>query len=130
MSFIRWAAIAASASGALAVALGAFAAHALEAVLDPEARAIYTTAVRYHTLHTLALLTAALAPAAGLGRGPLVIACGAWLAGIVIFSGSLYLLALTGHAWLGAITPIGGLALLGGWGALGLAAWRGQRGRT
>lgn len=80
-------------------------------------------------MHTLALLAGALAPAAGLSTRIATTACAAWLAGIIIFSGSLYLLALTGITWLGAITPIGGVAFILGWFALAPAAWTttGQR---
>ncbi len=115
---IRWALIAAGVSGLLAVALGAFGAHALRDVLGADMRAVFDTAGHYHFVHTVAMLLAAIAPAAGIRRGPLVLACLAWSFGIVVFSGSLYLLAVTGIGWLGAITPIGGIAFLLGWGAL------------
>lgn len=117
-ALIRWAFIAAGVSGLLAVALGAFGAHALGDVLGPDMRAVFETAGHYHFVHTLALLLAAIAPAAGIRRGPLVLACLAWSFGIVVFSGSLYLLAVTGLGWLGAITPIGGVAFLLGWAAV------------
>ena len=103
--------------------LGAFGAHALEGTLGPEARAVYDTAVRYHLLHSLALLGGAGAAAAGCPRRALAVACGAWLAGTLVFSGSLYALALTGADWLGAVTPIGGAALIAGWIALAVAGW-------
>ena len=92
----------------LAVALGAFAAHGLKARLSPEMLTIWETGVRYHVYHALALL------ALGASRGP-DRAGWCFLGGIVIFSGSLYLLALTGERRLGAITPIGGLLFLAGW---------------
>jgi uncharacterized membrane protein YgdD (TMEM256/DUF423 family) len=107
--------------GFIAVALGAFGAHALRTRLGPDMLAVFETAVRYQMYHTLALLlVAALIPRMG---GWLVVTAG-WLftAGIVLFSGSLYLLALTGVTTLGAITPIGGLAFLGGWALLAIAA--------
>jgi uncharacterized membrane protein YgdD (TMEM256/DUF423 family) len=109
----------------LAVALGAFGAHALASRLTVEALQTYETGVRYHFYHALGLIAVVYA----VGRWPqstLPVTAG-WLfvAGIVVFSGSLYLLALTGVRWLGAITPIGGVAFLAGWGCLALAAWRG-----
>jgi uncharacterized membrane protein YgdD (TMEM256/DUF423 family) len=121
---IRWAFIAAGISGLLAVAFGAFGAHALREVLGAEMRAVFDTAGHYHFVHTLALLLGAVAPAAGLARGPLLLACLAWSGGIVVFSGSLYLLAVTGIGWLGAITPIGGVAFLLGWAAIAVGGWR------
>jgi uncharacterized membrane protein YgdD (TMEM256/DUF423 family) len=81
-------------------------------------RAVFETAGHYHFVHTLALLLVAIAPAAGIPRAPLVLAGLAWSFGIVVFSGSLYLLAVTGIGWLGAVTPIGGVAFLLGWGAV------------
>ena len=122
---IRWALVAAAASGLLAVALGAFGAHGLEDVLGARGRAVFDTASRYHFVHTFALALGALAPVAGAGRRPCRAACVLWLAGTVVFSGSLYLLAVTGIGWLGAITPLGGVALLVGWFMLLVAAWRG-----
>jgi uncharacterized membrane protein YgdD (TMEM256/DUF423 family) len=112
-------------SGALAVALGAFGAHALKARLTPELLQTFETGVRYHMYHALALLAAAYAlgrwPDSGLGQA----AGWAFVAGTLLFSGSLYLLALTGIKWLGAITPLGGAAFVAGWACLALAAWRG-----
>jgi uncharacterized membrane protein YgdD (TMEM256/DUF423 family) len=109
-------------AGLTGVALGAFGAHGLRARLSPDMLAVFETGVRYHLYHALALaLTSALA-----GRiSPSLTAAAAWCftAGIVFFSGSLYLLALTGTTWLGAITPIGGIAFLAGWGCLVAAAW-------
>ncbi len=124
---IRWAFIAAGVSGLLAVALGAFGAHALRDVLGAEMRAVFDTAGHYHFVHTLALLLAAIAPAVGVPRGPLVLACAAWSFGILVFSGTLYLLAVTGSGWLGAITPVGGVAFLLGWAAIAIAGWRAGR---
>jgi uncharacterized membrane protein YgdD (TMEM256/DUF423 family) len=109
-------------AGLTGVALGAFGAHALRARLQPEMLTVFETGVRYQLYHALALVATALI----LGRfnGKLIVAAG-WLftAGIVLFSGSLYALALTGVSALGAITPIGGLAFLLGWACLALAAW-------
>ncbi len=92
----------------LAVALGAFAAHGLKARLSPEMLGIFETGVRYHAYHALALL------ALGAARGP-DRAGWCFVAGIAVFSGSLYLLALTGEKRLGMITPIGGVLFLAGW---------------
>jgi uncharacterized membrane protein YgdD (TMEM256/DUF423 family) len=101
-------------AGFLAVAFGAFGAHALKSRLSADMLTIFEVGVRYHFYHALALLAAAWACTRW--PGSLAVASG-WLfiAGIVIFSGSLYLLAFSGLRWLGAITPIGGLAFLAGW---------------
>lgn len=109
--------------GLLAVAAGAFGAHALRQRLTPEHLAVFETAVRYQMYHALALL--AVAWAGEQWPGTAAQAAG-WLFtfGVVVFSGSLYLLTLTGTRWLGAITPIGGVAMLAGWLALALAAMR------
>ena len=111
-------------SGLLAVAAGAFGAHALRERLAPDMLAVFETGARYQMYHALALLAAAWA--VGRWPGGATLAAG-WLfvAGTVVFCGSLYLLALTGHRWLGAITPLGGLAFLAGWAALAWAALRG-----
>ncbi|MGQ0509444.1 MAG: DUF423 domain-containing protein [Betaproteobacteria bacterium] len=110
-------------SGFLAVGLGAFGAHALKARLSPELLATFETGVRYQMYHALALL--AVGWACTRWPGTAVNASG-WLfvAGTVIFSGSLYILSLTGVRWLGAITPIGGAAFLAGWLCLAWAAWK------
>jgi|SRR5512141_1414518 len=101
----------------LAVGLGAFGAHALKDRLTPEMLNIFEVGVRYHMYHALALLAVAWA----ISRWPesnLNAAGWAFLVGIVIFSGSLYVLSIFGIRWLGAITPIGGLAFLSGWAIL------------
>ena len=110
-------------NGLFAVAAGAFGAHALKSRLTPELLAIFETGVRYQMYHALALL--ACAGAVSRWPGALTIASG-WLfvAGIVVFSGSLYVLSLSGVRWRGAITPLGGLALLAGWACLAAAAMR------
>jgi uncharacterized membrane protein YgdD (TMEM256/DUF423 family) len=102
-------------AAALAVALGAFGAHALKARLAPDLLAVYHTAVQYHFYHALGLIVIGLA--AGQMPGSVWLKAAGWtmLAGIVLFSGSLYVLATTGHRWLGAITPVGGLAFMAGW---------------
>jgi uncharacterized membrane protein YgdD (TMEM256/DUF423 family) len=111
-------------SGLLSVAAGAFGAHALRARLAAEHLATFETAARYQMYHALALV--AVAWTANRWPGPLAGWAG-WLfvAGTVLFSGSLYLLALTGVRWLGAITPLGGVAFLAGWACLALAARQG-----
>jgi uncharacterized membrane protein YgdD (TMEM256/DUF423 family) len=108
----------------LSVAAGAFGAHGLKTRLSPEMLSTFETGVRYHFYHAIALFLAAWAYM----RWPTsATATAGWLfvAGIVIFSGSLYALTLSGQRWLGAITPFGGLALLAGWLCLAWAAWRG-----
>jgi uncharacterized membrane protein YgdD (TMEM256/DUF423 family) len=109
--------------GFTGVALGAFAAHALKSRLTPEYLAIFQTGVTYQLVHTLALFGVALLATQIQGR--LVTWAGAsFTVGILLFSGSLYLLSTTGISKLGIITPFGGLAFLVGWVCLGLAAWR------
>jgi len=107
-----------------AVAFGAFGAHALKASITPDMMTVYQTAVQYHSWHALGLL----------GIGALIsqrpenaaLGVAAWLlvAGMLLFSGSLYALALTGVRGFGAVTPVGGVAFLGGWACLAWAAWR------
>jgi uncharacterized membrane protein YgdD (TMEM256/DUF423 family) len=115
-----WLAIAALA-GASAVLLGAFAAHGLNGRISGAAQSIFDTGARYHLCHALALGLAALAMR-GPARPRARLAAMLFLAGIVLFSGSLYLLALTGIRAFGFITPLGGLAFIFGWLALGMAA--------
>jgi uncharacterized membrane protein YgdD (TMEM256/DUF423 family) len=110
-------------NAAVAVGAGAFAAHGLRERLDVHAREVFETGARYQMYHAFAIILVGLV-ASTLGRGA---AAAGWLfqAGIVLFSGSLYVLALTGIKSLGAITPIGGLAFLAGWLWLAWRAWRG-----
>ena len=100
--------------GATAVMAGAFGAHGLATRLSPEMLEVFEVGARYHMYHALALLAVA-----GLATKEASAwqarAVGAWLFGVLVFSGSLYLLAITGIRWLGAITPIGGVALIAGW---------------
>lgn len=120
----RWFVIVAASSGFLAVALGAFGAHALKNRLDEYALSVYQTAVQYQFYHSLALLAVGLL-CLGLPHSRLLQLSGwAFVLGIVIFSGSLYALSFTGLRWLGAVTPLGGLAFMLGWLLLLLAAWR------
>jgi uncharacterized membrane protein YgdD (TMEM256/DUF423 family) len=113
-----------SLSAFLAVALGAFGAHALKARLSAEMLAIFEIGVRYQMAHAVALLAVGWACARWPGGA---VTTSGWLfvAGTVFFSGSLYALALTGVRWLGAITPIGGVAWLAAWLCLAWAAWKG-----
>jgi uncharacterized membrane protein YgdD (TMEM256/DUF423 family) len=104
-------------AGASAVLLGAFGAHALRDALDARSSELWHTAVSYHFWHALAL-TLAVAVVRGRARAVAVIA---FALGIVIFCGSLYALALGAPRWFGAITPLGGLAFIVGWIALGIA---------
>ena len=110
-------------SAGLAVVLGAFGAHALRARLAPTDLATFEIGVRYQMYHALALLAVAWVAAAVPGALP---RAAGWLfvAGTVVFSGSLYVLVLTGQRWLGAVTPLGGVALIAGWACLALAALR------
>jgi uncharacterized membrane protein YgdD (TMEM256/DUF423 family) len=110
--------------GALAVALGAFAAHGLRSALSAADLATFETGVRYQMYHALALLAVAWAVDRW-GGTTATFAGWAFVAGIVLFSGSLYLLVLTGPRWLGAVTPIGGVAFLLGWALLAWTAIRG-----
>jgi len=107
----------------LAVAMGAFAAHALKSRLSSDMLAIFEVGVRYHMYHALALLAVAWA-ASRWPESSASMAGWFFLAGIVIFSGSLYALSLSEMRWLGAITPIGGVAFLIGWLVLAWTAWR------
>ena len=109
----------AAALGFLAVAAGAFGAHA---VSDPMARDVLRTGAQYGLVHALAVFAALFVDAQG-GRAARL-AAWLFLAGGAVFSVSLYLLALSGQRWLGAVTPLGGLAMLAGWIVLAWAAWR------
>ena len=110
----------ASFNGFLVVALGAFGAHALEAIVDEKAIDVYKTGVQYHLFHTLALLGNGLLASQQPTQKLFCIPAGLFAAGIILFAGSLYLFSVTGLTWLGFITPIGGLAFLSGWATL---AW-------
>ena len=117
-------ALAGALSAFIAVAAGAFGAHALRAKLAPDLLAVFETGARYQMYHALALI--AVAWAANHWPGTSVRAAGLlFIGGTVLFSGSLYLLALTGARWLGAITPLGGLLFLAGWAALGIGILKG-----
>ena len=120
--------VAAALLGGVAVAAGAFGAHALEGQVPPPRLATFETAARYAMYHALALLALAL----WLDRERAlekVLRWSGWcfLAGAVLFSGSLFVLVLADHPWLGAITPLGGVCFLAGWALLGVAAWQAQK---
>jgi uncharacterized membrane protein YgdD (TMEM256/DUF423 family) len=110
-------------SGLLAVIIGAFGAHGLKARISEDLMVVYQTGVQYHFYHTLVLLIVGVLliqyPQASLLHWSGYL----FIAGMIIFSGSLYILALTGVKWLGAITPIGGVAFIAGWLTLALAAY-------
>ena len=120
---MRWWIVIGAVNAFLSVAAGAFGAHALKARLPQDLQVIFETGARYHMYHALGLVAVGL-----LGHfrpSPLLSnAGGAMLVGIILFSGSLYALALTGVRALGAITPVGGLGFLAGWLLLAIAAWR------
>jgi uncharacterized membrane protein YgdD (TMEM256/DUF423 family) len=106
---------------AIAVALGAFGAHALKSRLTADMLAVYQTAVQYHAWHALGLLATGVLMLQWPESTALRWSAGLLLAGVLIFSGSLYGLALSGVRWLGAVTPIGGAAFIAGWLMLALA---------
>ncbi|HIK44203.1 MAG TPA: DUF423 domain-containing protein [Leptolyngbyaceae cyanobacterium M65_K2018_010] len=115
--------------GGTAVAIGAFATHTLRSQLSPRLMEIFETGARYQMYHALALAVVALALGYQLGVPTwLAIAGWAFILGIVIFSGALYALSLSGISVLGAIAPLGGALLIVGWGCLAIAAWLGRPG--
>lgn len=111
-------------SAFIGVALGAFAAHALKGRMDADLLAAFETGVRYQMYHALALLAVGWAHTRWPGAA-LTVSGGLFVAGTVLFSGSLYALSLSGARGWGAITPIGGIAFLTGWICLAWAAWKG-----
>ena len=114
----------ASLSGMLAVVFGAFGAHALKGKLDDYALGVFDTAVQYHFYHSFALLAVGVIALSQPQTVMLKSSGWLFLIGILIFSGSLYLLSVTGVRWLGAITPLGGLAFIGGWACLAATGWK------
>ena len=114
----------ASLSAMTAVMLGAFGAHALRQRLDDYSRGVFETAVQYHFYHSLALLAVGLLALSQ--PQTVLLKSSGWLffIGILIFSGSLYLLSITGHRWLGAVTPLGGLSFIAGWACLAAIGWK------
>jgi uncharacterized membrane protein YgdD (TMEM256/DUF423 family) len=117
MSILRLAAV----LGFCGVALGAFGAHGLRTRVGPEMIEVWKTGVLYHLVHVLALFGVSLAGERIAWRRPVA---ALFVAGILVFSGSLYALTLTGTRWLGAVTPLGGVAFLAGWAALAASARR------
>lgn len=117
---------AAAVMGLLGVGFGAFGAHGLQEVLVGPRLDWFRTATLYHLVHAVA--AAAVAVLAGYLPGRLVLASGwAMVAGVVVFSGSLYLMAVSDWRWLGAVTPVGGLLMMAGWAMLAVSAGRGAR---
>lgn len=124
---LRYLAPLAALSGFVSVAAGAFGAHALKTVLSPAPLAAWQTAVQYQMFHTLALLAVVALPVAATRQRLARVAGWLFVGGIALFSGSLYLLALTGVRWWGAVTPVGGTLFLAGWACVGAALlghWR------
>ena len=113
-------------NGFVAVSLGAFAAHGLKSMLGPDLLATFQTGVQYHMYHALAMLAVGILVTQFPTQTGLRVAGYLFMAGILIFSGSLYVLALSGIRWLGAITPIGGVAFLAGWATLAWTMARAQ----
>ena len=111
-------------SGAVSVAAGAFGAHALDGAVSPDRLNTWRTAAAYGLAHAVPALLASWM-AARLASRPALWASGLFLAGTLVFSGSLYALVLLDAAWLGAVTPLGGVAFIAGWLALGRAGWKG-----
>jgi uncharacterized membrane protein YgdD (TMEM256/DUF423 family) len=119
----RWILSAGAGFALLAVILGAFAAHGLKATLDTQQLALFETASRYQMYHALALLVVGvMLTSPQFSQSLLKLAALAFILGIILFSGSLYLLALVGISWFGAITPLGGIAFLSGWFIMMVAA--------
>lgn len=122
---MNWILLAAAINGFLVVMLGAFGAHGLENLLSPARIATWQTGVLYHMFHTLALFGAGLLLQQVPDNSLVIRSAAGFLTGIVLFSGSLYLLAVTGMTRLGFITPLGGVAFLAGWAFLGYAVIKG-----
>ncbi len=114
-------------SAAIAVVMGAFGAHALRSILAADMLAVFETGVRYQMYHALALLATSWSAARWGLNQPRSVAAAGWCFGLgtVFFSGSLYILSVTGAGWIGAVTPIGGVFFVAGWIALGYSAFKG-----
>lgn len=123
---MRWPLVAGALFALLAVMAGAFGAHGLRRMVSERALEVFQTAVTYQMYHALALVLVALLATCGLSRRLLGIAAGFYLAGVLLFSGSLYLLVFTGYHWLGPVTPLGGVCFMIGWGLLATASLRRQ----
>lgn len=113
-----------SINAALAVVFGAFGAHAFKARLSPEMLSVYHTGAQYHFYHAIGILLIGVLATHFQNDGALRLSGFLMLAGIILFSGSLYLLAITGVTWLGAITPLGGVAFIAAWVVLAVTALR------
>lgn len=113
----------ASALGGISVIFGAFASHALKDRLSDRALQIWETGTKYQMYHAIALILIALLITRFPSSTPLMVSGYAFIAGVILFSGSLYALSLSGIKWLGAITPLGGVAFIIGWACLAVAAW-------
>ncbi len=124
----RWLVAMAGGLGFLAVALGAFGAHGLQDKLEPKMLTTFEVGVRYHMYHALALLATAWLSSQLPGSRLPAAAGVSFLIGIVLFSGVLYVLALTGARWLGMVAPLGGTAFMVGWVLLALAGWKLRQG--
>ncbi len=120
----RWLVLIGCVSAGLGVAAGAFGAHMLKDLLEPKLLAVYDTATRYQMYHAFGLVLSGLVVRVGRDGGA-VKAGWLFLAGTLLFSGSLYGVSLLGIRWLGAVTPVGGLLFIVGWVLLGWRAWRG-----
>lgn len=123
---MRWPLVMGAFFALLAVMTGAFGAHGLRGVISAHGLEVFQTAVTYQMTHAIALILVALLSGFGLSRRLLGLAAGFYLIGIVLFSGSLYLLALTDMRWIGPVTPMGGLCFIIGWGFL-VAAGLGRK---
>ncbi len=122
MTDARWFLLLGAANAALAVLLGAFGAHSLKTQLAADMLAVYQTGLQYHLFHALGLLAVGLAMPSLSDSRWLRISGWLMLAGIVIFSGSLYIMSTTGWRWLGAVTPLGGVAFIAAWALFAVAA--------
>ena len=127
MTNARWFLLLGAANAALAVLLGAFGAHSLKTHLAADMMAVYQTGLQYHLFHALGLLAVGFA-AKQIGDAVWLRWSG-WLmlAGVFIFSGSLYLLSITGLRWLGAVTPLGGIAFIAAWVLFAVAVLKGRK---
>lgn len=123
-AYAKWICMAGAISAFLAVACGAFGAHALRSRLSPDMMNVYRTAVEYHFWHALGLIAVGIVVQMSPETAMLKWSGWAMLAGIVLFSGSLYALALTEFRVLGAVTPIGGLCFLGAWALLAIGLFK------
>ena len=121
-SLLRWPLVLGAVFGLTAVMAGAFGAHGLRDVLSPRGLEVFQTAVTYQMYHALALVLITALSGAGLKRSLLVLSAGFFSAGVVLFSGSLYLLVLTEQSWPGPVTPLGGVCFMVGWSLLLAAA--------